>query len=209
MGRRAPKVRDTRERVLAAALAEFAARGLQGASIEDIAARAGVTKGAVYYYFADKEDLAADLQAQLWERLGEEANSGVDPDAGTLAHLEHAFGSFIATLHDEDEARFFLRDCSASPALSAASRREHVAGIGLVRPLLATGISSGELAPGLDPEATARVLLGAFSEATLHILTTGEVEPTLEVVTRMIRSLSAGSVLETSSSAARVRGAAL
>jgi TetR/AcrR family acrAB operon transcriptional repressor len=191
MGRREPKVRDTRERVLVAALAEFAERGLQAASVEDIAARAGLTKGAVYYYFSDKHDLAADLQAQLWERLGREANRDIDPAAGTLENLERAFGSFLAALQDEAEARFFLRDCWATPALEVAGRREHESGVGLVRRHLAAGIESGELAAEIDADAAARVLLGVFAEATLHILTSGQVEATMEVVVRMIHSLAA------------------
>ncbi len=186
MGRRAPMVRDTRERVLAAAQAEFAERGLQAASIEDIAARAGLTKGAVYYYFNDKEDLAADVQIELWERLGREASRQLDPAAGAVEKLNVAFGAFLAALADAGEARFFLRDCWATPA----SRREHERGVSIVREVLEEGIDSGELAPDLDPEATARVLLGAFAEATLHILTSGNVDATMGVVSRVILSLA-------------------
>jgi AcrR family transcriptional regulator len=43
--------------ILAAALAVFAERGFAGARLEDVAARAGVSKGAIYLYFATKEDI--------------------------------------------------------------------------------------------------------------------------------------------------------
>ncbi len=183
-------VRDTRERVLAAALAEFAEQGYQGASIEDIAARAGLTKGAVYYYFSDKDDLAADLHAELWERLGRDANARFDPAASALENLKRVLRAFLASLEDHAEARFFLRDCWAVPALVIAGRREVETGVALVRFLLVEGMARGELAV-LDPEAAARVLLGAFTEATLHILTTGDAEATVEVVERMIDALAA------------------
>lgn len=189
VGRREPKVRDTRERVLAAALAEFAERGYQSASIEDIAARANLTKGAVYYYFSDKDDLAADLQAELWDRLGRDANAQLELDASTLENLKRAFRAFLGALQDHAEARFFLRDCWAVPALGIAGRREHETGVAMVRSLLEEGVARGELVI-LDPEAAARVLLGAFAEATLHILTTGDAEATVEVVERMIDALA-------------------
>lgn len=46
-----------REQLLLAAERIFAERGIQGASIDDVAAAAGLTKGAVYSNFADKDDL--------------------------------------------------------------------------------------------------------------------------------------------------------
>ncbi|TDW19119.1 TetR/AcrR family transcriptional regulator [Kribbella kalugense] len=51
----------SRERILAAALEIFAARGYEAASISDITAAAGVSRGLVSYYFATKEQLAAEL----------------------------------------------------------------------------------------------------------------------------------------------------
>ncbi|HEY3695406.1 TetR/AcrR family transcriptional regulator [Phenylobacterium sp.] len=58
--------------ILAAAMAVFAERGFAGARLEDVAARAGVSKGAIYLYFATKEEvfravvdqsLAPDIEA--------------------------------------------------------------------------------------------------------------------------------------------------
>ena len=43
--------------ILAAAAEEFGDRGFEGASYNRIIARAGISKGAMYYYFADKDDL--------------------------------------------------------------------------------------------------------------------------------------------------------
>src|ERR1700749_3379160 len=43
--------------IIAAALEVFAERGFAAARLDDIAARAGVSKGALYLYFATKEDL--------------------------------------------------------------------------------------------------------------------------------------------------------
>lgn len=48
---------DKQDRILEAAAEEFAANGFEGASINKIIAAAGISKGAVYYYFEDKADL--------------------------------------------------------------------------------------------------------------------------------------------------------
>ena len=52
---------DTRERILAAARKEFAAKGFDGARVEAIARRAHVAKGLIFYYFQSKEGLFREL----------------------------------------------------------------------------------------------------------------------------------------------------
>ncbi|MCK2217000.1 TetR family transcriptional regulator [Actinomadura sp. ATCC 31491] len=70
---------DTRRRIFTAAAAEFAEKGLAGARVERIAARAKANKQAIYLYYGSKEKLfAAVLRARL-----EEVSLAVsiDPDA--------------------------------------------------------------------------------------------------------------------------------
>ncbi len=52
---------QTRERLLRIAARHFAVRGLEGASLNEILAEAGLSKGAYYYYFDDKDDLLATI----------------------------------------------------------------------------------------------------------------------------------------------------
>src|SRR6202011_2231402 len=84
VARRQPKTRDTRERVAAAALEVFSERGYAAASIDDIVERAGTTRGAFYYYFEGKDDVARDLQRDLWHRLANEAQASFDPALDTI-----------------------------------------------------------------------------------------------------------------------------
>jgi len=111
-----------------------------------------------------------------------------EPGATTAHNIRQAFHAFMASLPDLGSARFFLRDSYAVPLLEGAAREQRDDAASLLRDLLARGIASGDVRP-LDPDAMARVLLGAFSEATLHVLTTGKVEPTLEILDRIIDSL--------------------
>jgi AcrR family transcriptional regulator len=55
--------------ILRAALDEFAARGFHDASLNRVIAAAGISKGSMYYYFDDKEDLFAHLTRVEFERL--------------------------------------------------------------------------------------------------------------------------------------------
>ena len=67
-------VRDpqrTRDRILAAALAEFSAEGFAGARVARIARRAKINKRMLYHYFGNKEDLFREIfDRKLQERAG-------------------------------------------------------------------------------------------------------------------------------------------
>jgi AcrR family transcriptional regulator len=58
---RAAKTAARREAILEAALDEFSAKGCASARLEDVAKRAGIAKGTIYLYFADKESLFQEL----------------------------------------------------------------------------------------------------------------------------------------------------
>ena len=73
------RVRDpeaTKARILAAATEEFAAKGISGARIDDIAERARTNKRMLYYYFGSKEGLFREI---LQRRL----------DQGIASHRDH------------------------------------------------------------------------------------------------------------------------
>lgn len=63
-----PRSQVTKQRVLAAAIAEFAECGPDGARIESIAARAGVNKQALYYHYGSKDVLYRAALASVYEK---------------------------------------------------------------------------------------------------------------------------------------------
>ena len=82
-----PRLRDpegTRRRILAAALQEFSAKGIDGARVDAIAERAGTNKRMLYYYFGSKDDL---FRAVLRQRLAERAPTARDRDRTGPARL--------------------------------------------------------------------------------------------------------------------------
>src|SRR5215469_4031807 len=70
---------ERRTAILAAALQEFSARGFAAARLDDVAERAGIAKGTIYLYFADKETLFQEL-----------IRSELSPVVGTLEFASHA-----------------------------------------------------------------------------------------------------------------------
>lgn len=64
----------TRRRIVAAALTEFSAKGIDGARVDAIAAKAGVNKRMLYYYFGSKDGLYREvLRNRLADRAPDDA----------------------------------------------------------------------------------------------------------------------------------------
>ena len=61
--------RETKEKLLQSARAEFIAKGYQGASLRSICKNSGVTTGALYFFFKDKDDLFTSLVAPQLDAL--------------------------------------------------------------------------------------------------------------------------------------------
>lgn len=68
---------DTKQRILQTARELFAHRGVQQTSLQDIADRLGITKPALYYHFASREDLVRSIVTPL-----------LDDGEGFLARME-------------------------------------------------------------------------------------------------------------------------
>ena len=58
-----------RKNILAVAMAEFAANGLSGARIDEIAAKTNTSKRMIYYYFGDKEGLYGRVLEEAYREV--------------------------------------------------------------------------------------------------------------------------------------------
>jgi len=92
------------DRILAAAAAEFSARGYAGARVDTIAKRARVNKAMLYYHFGSKENLYRTLLRHVFTQAGERMRGVLQsnlPPAGKLDAAIAAIAAFV------DEHAFF------------------------------------------------------------------------------------------------------
>ncbi len=85
----------TRDKILAAALAEFSAHGFAGARVDAIAGRARVNKRMLYYCFGAKQDLYREILRRKIAERAEFLKSAPDDFAGMLAHIYLSGGTDI------------------------------------------------------------------------------------------------------------------
>jgi AcrR family transcriptional regulator len=134
----------TRERILSAALKEFAAKGFSGARIDAIARRAAINKRMLYHYFGDKEGLFKDvLRRKISERQAWAETLSGDP-AETLPFW------FEMACKDVDWVRLLEWEAlqGAERVIDQNERRAAVVrGLERIRQRQARGLVSAELDP--------------------------------------------------------------
>jgi AcrR family transcriptional regulator len=165
----------TRERILAAALHEFAERGFEGARTRAIAERAGANLGLITYYFDTKEKLWRGAVSRAFEELGAELAQEAPPrpsrdGGGGRAHLERLLRRFVRFVARRPE---FMRLMNDEGKRDSARMRwladHHVRPMaGALRELVERAQAEGALPP-LPASSVHYIALGAaglvFSQA--------------------------------------------
>ena len=163
----AERTARTRGALLAAARDLFAEQGYAATGREDIAARAGVTRGALYHHFASKAEVAeavlSQVEAELVDRVVTAARRGATGyeqlRRGCLAYLDACAEPAIARI---------LADAPAVLGVQAGREAGAETCRRLLGAALVTVARDGVDVPG-DPEVTASLLLGMLNEAATLI----------------------------------------
>ena len=174
----------TREQLLDAAGAVFAARGYHAATLEQIAERAGVSKGSVYYNFASKHELFVTLLSErIAQRLGDVREALGDPAPGEPP--AHAAGvSFLGAVSADPRWGPLFFEFVAQAARDDEVRAAFAAWLSQTREALAALIRQRLHAlghePALPPERLA-ILVSALANGMLieHIFDPRGVPPEL------------------------------
>ncbi len=137
--------------ILAAALALFAERGFAATRLEDVARRAGISKGTIYLYFPTKEELfrAVVRQDVLPALAAMEARAAAHQ--GTAAAMLRELATTLLRRLDSDLAaipKLVLTESGNFPSLARFYAEEVAArGMRLIAGVLARGIADGEFRP--------------------------------------------------------------
>lgn len=133
---REEKKAQTRQRLLEAARAVFARRGFAASSLDEVAEEAGLTKGAVYSNFANKEDLVLAVLDDAFDRRMDAVMRQVDLDAPLEEQARLGGALYMAISDDERWLELlsfdFLTYAARNPefgARLAARHRESLAAI--------------------------------------------------------------------------------
>lgn len=167
----------TRRAILDAALQEFSLNGYNRTRLEDVAHRAGVTRGAIYWHFDNKQMLYTTLVRECHEEVeqrffqaihdGDSAETWIRTLAEILVQTMETNSRFRAV----HEVTLFKTEFSEDVQHVLEEQREmthHF--VGVSRKLIQKGIDCGELIPSLDADRMAWALINLLQGVFLSWL---------------------------------------
>jgi AcrR family transcriptional regulator len=160
--------RATRERLLAHARALFGERGYAAVGTEEIVRAAGVTRGALYHQFRDKEALFEAVVEQVEAETTGRVAAQVSGASDALEELRSGCRAFLALCADPQVERILLLD---APAVLGWDRWREIGlrhSLGLVTAALEAGMEAGAIARQ-PTAALAHLLIGALDEGAMLV----------------------------------------
>ncbi|MDP1960590.1 MAG: TetR family transcriptional regulator [Reyranella sp.] len=167
--RRAPSERP--QEILDAALALFVEKGFAATRLDDVAARAGLSKAAIYLYFADKTALFQGVVRQAIASNIMTVEAMLAAHRGPVAPLLPRILDFMASRIEETPmaavAKLVIAESRAFPEIGRFYLKEVIGrGIPLMESLIARGIAQGEFRK-VDPGLTVRTMVGPMLLAVI------------------------------------------
>jgi AcrR family transcriptional regulator len=164
-----PRSAKAHEAILGATTELLLEQGLQAMNMDELAARAGVSKATIYRWWDSKELLALDALATEWGTSGPIA----ERDTGSLrGDLLAQFRPWLRKLQDKPYGRViagFVAQAQTDPEFAALYREHFVRPRrDATRPLLVRAIERGEVAARTDLDVTLDLLYGPIYHRLLH-----------------------------------------
>lgn len=119
------RAEETRTAILEAALGLFSTRGVAGTTLSDVAQRAGVTRGAIYWHFDNKDDLLRALWQEIflpYEKITEAGERDEEPDP--LGALHSVLVAILTDLAENKRTRQLFQMWLDRGVLGTADRKE-------------------------------------------------------------------------------------
>jgi TetR/AcrR family acrAB operon transcriptional repressor/TetR/AcrR family transcriptional repressor of mexAB-oprM operon len=169
---RRDKQTPSKKQLMSAAIDCFARLGYQGTTIDRIARAAGVTKGAIYYHFRDKEQLLFEAVRDRVQGFEGHVLEEVAPAGDAIANLRRVIDACFFHATVSNHRRFIItlmvEALDTNPRLSvefrSILRRMRAFLAGIVR----RGQQQGILRPDVAPEAAAAIIAAGIVGAEVQ-----------------------------------------
>jgi len=184
-----------KDRILAAALEVFAAKGYHGAVVDDIVEVSKSSKGAFYHYFPSKQGIFLTLMDELASTVERGVETAIAAEQGALAKVEAALRVVVETAAAQrDLARILLIEAvGLGPELEAKRLDIHRRFAEMIQRHLDHAVAEKSISPQ-DTALLARAWLGAMNEIVTQWLARGDGSLTGQLPalrTMLLRSIGA------------------
>jgi AcrR family transcriptional regulator len=171
------KADRTRQRILDVAAAHYAEHGYAGTSLRKIATAAGLQSGSVYFHFASKEELIAEVLRDGPTRALAEVKAAVTalPEAGASDHIRAAARAHLNLLRTSaDSGAALVHPRGGLPDQLRQAQADHARRYtGYWTRLIRAAQAEGTIDPTLNARAVRDIILAALNSTSL----TGDTRP--------------------------------
>jgi AcrR family transcriptional regulator len=162
---RQQRAERTRLRILETAAAAFAERGYDGVSLNELIRGSGLTKGAFYFHFASRDELALATFRHKQQQLVARISAAVDEQAPPLDRLA-ALLRERARLLEQDPTLFVVVRLGIELTIKHGAGSEYASfselPLDIFERIVREGQAQGEIRPELDPRRTAETLFAGI-----------------------------------------------
>jgi AcrR family transcriptional regulator len=177
--------------VLAAARASFGSKGYARTSVDEIAAAARVTKGAVYHHFAGKEALFRAVHAEVEAEAQARAFAARDPKQSPIEQIVAMVDGYLDAALDEEIRRITLIDGPALLGLEPDLPPDLQAAQQGVRAFVAKAIQRGEIVD-VEPDVLTQLIGGLALQCGLLIARASDPDATRAALGRAVDAMLRG-----------------
>ncbi|OII59246.1 TetR family transcriptional regulator [Pseudomonas putida] len=159
-------MQETRALLLATARQMFSELGYAHTSMDDLTARAGLTRGALYHHFGDKKGLLAAVVEQLDAEMDERLRAITDTAENALDGFRQRCRAYLEMALEPEIQRIVLRDARAVLGGGSPEAQRHC--IESMRQLIENLVLQGVFVRA-QSQALAALIYGSLAEATVWI----------------------------------------
>jgi AcrR family transcriptional regulator len=170
------RLKDNRVRIALAARALIAEGGLRRAPMSAVAAKAGLSTGALYKYFPSQTELLIEVLREAAAHEIEILEKIAAGPGSAARRLQAAVESFVRRALDGPYLSYAMIAEPADARMDTARLKVRKAMGEVFKRIVRDGIERGEL-PAQDLDITAACIFGAFTEALLRPLAPGPRKP--------------------------------
>ncbi|HAU5432025.1 TetR/AcrR family transcriptional regulator [Cronobacter malonaticus] len=188
--RRIDTMEENRTKLIAAARKAFAEKGFAAASMDELTASVGLTRGALYHNFGDKKGLLAAVVAQVDGEMAQRAKAAAAGVEDAWETLIAEGVAYIQMALDEEVRRIVLLDGPAFLGDPAQWPSQNSC-LDATRETVISMMARGIIKP-VDADAAARLLNGAALNAALWVAASPQPEEALPKIIEVFTLLAGG-----------------
>jgi TetR/AcrR family fatty acid metabolism transcriptional regulator len=173
------KEKDTRHRILTAAINIFSQKGYHNTRVDEIVEAADTSKGGVYFHFPSKQDIFLGLVDEFAGLLEIRILESIEQQKGNLERVDAALKACIDTFSEYRKLSkiFLVQAVGLGIVFEEKQRLIRDRFVEIIKRNLDNAVSNGEIQP-VNTQIAAYAWIGAINEVVIRWIHTGE--PDLE-----------------------------